>query len=179
MPMSATSQTFVTFAYGSNMLTSRIQARCPSARTLGTAELRGYELKWHKRSSDGSGKCDVVRTNDANHVVYGVLYEIPASEKSALDAAEGLGHGYEAKDVEVVFERAPRRSSVYYATAIDASLRPYTWYMALVVAGAKENQLPEKYIEQLAKADAMADSDSKRHHLNTELAARHRQGTLS
>lgn len=47
---------FITFAYGSNMPTARIRARCPSAVAMGVAELRGYELRWHKISNDGSGK---------------------------------------------------------------------------------------------------------------------------
>ncbi|WP_323032988.1 gamma-glutamylcyclotransferase family protein [Paracoccus sp. (in: a-proteobacteria)] len=34
----------ITFAYGSNMPTARIRARCPSAVAMGVAELRGYEL---------------------------------------------------------------------------------------------------------------------------------------
>lgn len=178
MIMSTTSQTFVTFAYGSNMLTSRIKdrKRCPSAHALGTAELRGYELKWHKRSSDGSGKCDVVQTNDANHVVYGVFYEIPMSEKPALDQAEGLGYGYEAKKVRVAFNGAICEASIYYATEIDPSLKPYTWYKALVVAGAKEHGLLSKYIERLEATDAIEDPDRQRHNRNSQLATGHRCG---
>ena len=44
---------FITFAYGSNMLTSRLRRRCPSAMPLGVATLIGYELRWHKKSKDG------------------------------------------------------------------------------------------------------------------------------
>lgn len=164
MAMFASTGNIIVFAYGSNMLMRRINARCPSATPLGMAELRSYELKWHKRSRlDGSGKCDVVQTDNVSHVVYGVLYDIPAREKLELDKAEGLGRGYDEKTVEVAFKGALCSATIYCATDIDASLRPYTWYRALVVAGAKENQLPEKYIEQLADADAITDSNSERH----------------
>ena len=37
------------FAYGSNMLRARIQARVPSARAIGTALLAAKALRWHKR----------------------------------------------------------------------------------------------------------------------------------
>jgi gamma-glutamylcyclotransferase len=177
--MSATLQTFLMFAYGSNMLSSRIQERCPSARALGVAELHGYELKWHKRSQDGSGKCDVVQTSDAHLIVFGVLHEIPLSEKPALDMAEGLGYGYESKNVDVGFKGALRMASIYYATDIDPSLKPYSWYKALVVAGAIEHELPETYIERLVATDAIVDHDREHHNRNAQLSAPHRRGSQS
>ena len=167
--MPGNAKTLVTFAYGSNMLSSRIKERCPSACALGIAELHGYELKWHKRSKDESGKCDVVQAKDANQIVYGVLYEISEGEKSDLDKAEGLGNGYEAKQVQVVFIGTARTVSVYVATKMDSSLKPYTWYKAFVVAGAKEHKLPSKYIEHLEAAEATQDPDRKRHERNTQL----------
>jgi gamma-glutamylcyclotransferase len=175
--MSATPESFIVFAYGSNMLTRRLRERCPSARALGTAELLGYELKWHKRSRDESGKCDVVSTNDANDVVHGVLYEIPMNEKAALDKAEGLGHGYEAKMVDVAFNGALSKETVYYATDMDPSLKPYTWYQALVVAGAREHGLPASYVDGLAACGAVEDRDRARHDRNMELVRGH-QGDL-
>ena len=57
---------FITFAYGSNMPSARLRGRCPSARAIGIAELRGHELRWHKRSKDGSGKCDIVAVDTPN-----------------------------------------------------------------------------------------------------------------
>lgn len=174
--MATSAATFVMFTYGSNMLTARIRERCPSAAALGMAELHGYELRWHKRSRHGSGKCDVVETSGAPVVVYGVLYEIPIGEKPALDRAEGLGNGYEEKYVEVTFKEAPRVASIYYATDIDPSLKPYTWYKALVVAGAKEHNLPEKYIERLLATDAMEDPSRERHGRNCQPLAADRSG---
>lgn len=164
--MAANTQTFVTFAYGSNMLSNRIQERCLHATALGIAELHGYALKWHKDSKDGSGKCDVVQTDDATKIVYGVLYEIPLGEKTALDAAEGLGNGYAAKNVEVTFKGAPRMASLYYATKIDASRKPYTWYKRFVVEGAREHDLPRAYIDRLEATVAIEDLNRDRHNLN-------------
>ena len=166
----ARTQTFVVFAYGSNMLTTRLQERCSSARALGTAELRGYALRWHKRSrTDGSGKCDVVESAAAGAVVFGVLYEIALHEKRALDVAEGLGHGYEAKSVGVVFEGTKRAPLLYYATDIEPSLRPYAWYKAFVVAGAREHGLPAKYIDRLEATEATEDPDRERDARNRKI----------
>ena len=176
---SETTKSFSVFAYGSNMLSGRIRRRCPSAAALGTAELHGYEIKWHKRSKDGSGKCDVVQINNATAVVYGVLYEISVGERQALDKAEGVGIGYEAKNGEVTFMGTPRMASIYHATAIDPSLKPYSWYKALVVAGAKEHNLPERYVERLLATVALEDPDRERHAHNWLLPAADRSGLPS
>jgi gamma-glutamylcyclotransferase len=153
------------------MLTGRIRKRCPSAAALGMAELHGHELPWHKRSRDGSGNCDVVQSSNGTAAVYGVLYEIFVVEKLALHKAEGLGNGYAAKNAEVAFKDAPRMASIYHATVVDPSLKPYTWYKAFVVAGAKEHNLPGKYIDRLVATDAIEDPDRERHRRNWQLLA--------
>lgn len=138
---------FVTFAYGSNMSVARLRERCPSARAIGIAELPCHELRWHKQSKDGSGKCDIIAVDAPNASVFGVLYEIMVEEKPALDLAEGLNKGYDA----------------------DSSLRPYTWYRALVIAGAKEHGLPASYIAGLKSVLADQDSNHSRHDRNMVL----------
>lgn len=159
----------VTFAYGSNMLTKRLTDRCPSARALGMAELRGYELRWHKRSDDGSGKCDVVKSSDEGSVVNGVLFSVARTEKGDLDRAEGRGRGYDEMEVDVSFNGAACKAQLYYATNHDPKLKPYTWYKALVVAGAKEHGLPPDYVRDLEDTPAIEDPDRKRHATNMKL----------
>ncbi|ARS27579.1 gamma-glutamylcyclotransferase family protein [Sphingomonas sp. KC8] len=153
---------FVSFAYGSNMPVARLRERCPSARAIGIAELPGHELRWHKRSRDGSGKCDIF-ASAADVSVLGVLYEIAAHEKRALDRAEGLGAGYEEIEVEVLCGGSPITAKVYRATDTDPALRPYTWYRALVIAGAREHGLPASYITRLESVPADEDQDRVRH----------------
>ncbi len=162
------------FAYGSNMLTSRIRdrRRCPSAKVLGMAELRGYKLRWHKKSSDGSGKCDIIGGKKPDISVFGVLYEISSSEKENLDKAEGLGAGYEEIEVEVLFGLELVKAIANKATKINPVLRPYSWYRELVVAGAKEHGLPPDYIARLESVSATEDHDRNRHRSNISLIAR-------
>lgn len=155
-------ETFLVFAYGSNMFTRRIHERCPSAIALGMAELRGHAIRWHKRSVDGSGKCDVEPSDDKASTVYGVLYKIPEQDKAALDRAEGLGKGYAEKSVEVLCDGTPRIAALYQATNSDALFKPYSSYKALVVAGAKEHGLPAEYIRMLEATEATEDPDRAR-----------------
>lgn len=155
------------FAYGSNMLKARIRQRVPSATVRGIAELPGYRLAWHKKSQDGSGKCDIVAEPGAS--VFGAVYEIPGAEKAKLDSAEGLGAGYNEKTITVRMDGANLDVLVYYATSINGALQPYSWYKSLVLAGAKENCLPLEYIAALERAPSIQDGDSTRHDKNIHL----------
>ena len=89
------------FSYGSNMSTSRMLKRVPSAEVITVGSLNNHKLKFHKVSKDGSSKCNIFETLVSTDVVYGVIYEINESEKASLDHAEGLGLGYEQKLVKV------------------------------------------------------------------------------
>ncbi len=83
----------VYFAYGSNMLSCRLRNRTPSATKFGVGYVEKHRLTFDKVSKDCSGKCDMNRTDVVTDRVYGVLFKIDPSEKTKLDAAEGLGNG--------------------------------------------------------------------------------------
>ena len=159
---------FLNFAYGSNMLTRRLRARTASALPLGTAVLHDHALHWHKTGQDGSGKCDV-RSTPGSHV-HGVLYRIALHDKARLDAAEGLGAGYDETELAVHAGGAPVAARLYVATHIDAALPPFDWYHALVLAGAHEHGLPAPYIDTLRTVATRADADAARAALNFALA---------
>ena len=81
---------FKYFAYGSNMWTPRLRERVPSAEPMGIASVAGYRLRFHKRSIDGSAKCNAFYTGNNANVVWGVVFDILQAEKANLDRAEGL-----------------------------------------------------------------------------------------
>jgi AIG2 family protein len=158
------------FAYGSNMLTARLRApdRCPTAAPLGVADLNGYELRWHKKSNrDGSGKCDIVEAPEAS--VSGVLFSIAAKDKAALDEAEGLNKGYGEIAVTVLWRGESVKAAAYKATAVDPNAKPYTWYRAFVVAGAREHGLSADYVARLQGTPAVEDHNRTRHAENMRL----------
>lgn len=143
---------FLYFAYGSNMSTERLRGRTPSARPVGIGRLPRHRRCWHKRGRDGSGKCDVVFAGvDSDEAVWGVLFEIDEAEKAALHRAEGLGVGYLEKTVAVWTEAGVRHAMTYQAKPgqTDATLRPFAWYKAHVVRGAREHGLPADCVCEL------------------------------
>ncbi|WP_386082698.1 gamma-glutamylcyclotransferase family protein [Vreelandella sp. F11] len=153
------------FAYGSNMSLSRLRERVPSAEAIGCFTLSHHDLRFHKLSKDGSGKCDAFFTSDSESVIYGVLFKIDSAEKSALDRAEGLGYGYEEKEVTVlsVHDENPVTATTYVATKIDEKLKPYSWYVNHVLIGANEASLPQDYIDiKITSVETVEDSDKER-----------------
>jgi len=147
----------VYFAYGSNMVTARLRERAPSATPIGIGRLPGHVLSWDKRSRDGSGKCDAEATGRNGDVIWGVLFELDAQDKPALDRAEGVGVGYVETLVTILTDHGAVDALTYCATEKDPALRPYRWYKALVVAGAREHQLPADYRRQLELVETVSD----------------------
>ena len=148
------------------MLHQRLKKRVHSAIPIGKGRLSKHHLAWHKISTDGSGKCDIVEDPEQNSYVWGVLYDINPAEKIDLDKAEGLGQGYDEKSVTVQCEATNVLATTYYATNINSALSPYHWYKHYVVSGAKENELPDDYIHQLVSTPSIEDPDYKRRERN-------------
>ncbi len=148
-------------AYGSNMHPARLQARVPSAIAIKPLTLRGWRLHFHKRGRDGSAKCNILATANRADRVHAVLYRIAARHRPQLDAAEGLGSGYEIQHLEIA---DIGRAFFYIASSehIEDRLRPFHWYKAFVMAGARHHALPADYCAQIAAVQSIADPDPQR-----------------
>jgi len=155
----------VYFAYGSNMSTARLRKRMPSCKPLGIATLPGYALRFHKRSTDKSGKCNALASRNDNSVI-GVLFSFDPAERAKLDEAEGVGSGYEHSMVTVINEKGRRRKVLTYLATpdyIDDSLKPYGWYKDLVLAGGREHGLPPEYMaEYIQSVEPIEDPNKTR-----------------
>jgi cation transport regulator ChaC len=163
-------ETVVYFAYGSNMLSRRLQERTPSATAIGIGFVEGRRLAFHKVSKDGSGKCDIESTGTQSDRAFGVLFSVASAEKRDLDRAEGLGNGYKEENITVHRSDGTTVDAItYVATAIEPALRPYDWYKALVVAGAIEHSLPPAYVEWIRTFHSQPDPNVERRAKNERL----------
>jgi len=155
-------------AYGSNLYPRRMRMRVPSARVVDTVELKGWQLRFHKRSIDGSGKCNLLFTGAGADRALGVVYEIPLIERAALDQAEGLGSGYLERSLVI-----DGIGKVFYYAAeegyIDDTLVPYCWYRDYVLRGAMHHGFPQPYIEWLQQHPFTTDNNQERRHLNQKI----------
>ena len=146
------------------MSLARLKGRTPSAVALGCHMLKEHDLRFHKSGKDGSGKCDACFTSNVGDAIYGVLFKIDPAEKPALDKAEGLGYGYDEKEVSVIAQGgATTNATMYVATKICENLKPYTWYVNHVLVGAMEASLPDSYITtKIASVETVEDRDRER-----------------
>jgi gamma-glutamylcyclotransferase len=151
------------FAYGSNMSLLRLKERVPSAKRLETVTLNNHQLRFNMSGTDDSGKCDAFQTDNSQDNIIGALFEINKNEKGVLDQAESLGSGYNEKIVFVknewgeIFE-----ATTYYAIKLDASLKPYFWYLNHVIIGAKETNVSDDYLAIIESVECIEDPDKKR-----------------
>jgi gamma-glutamylcyclotransferase (GGCT)/AIG2-like uncharacterized protein YtfP len=122
-------------AYGSNLLTTRLTARCPSARVIGVARLPGHSLDFSKYGRDGTGKATITAGKGD---VAGVLFDIAAQDIPALDSAEGAGTHYAKVEVTLADGRL---AFTYSALMRAGGLAPFAWYLALIRAGRREHGL--------------------------------------
>lgn len=143
----------------------RLKARTPSCRPFAVTCLTGYKLCFHKRGQDGSGKCNAWFTGKPTDRVMGIVYTLAQHEKWRLDEAEGLGRGYNEATLRLTIGYKQHTVFLYVADSnyIDDSLKPFTWYKALVVAGCHAHRLPDSYTAQhVAWVDTVKDPDQAR-----------------
>ncbi len=160
------------FAYGSNMLPSRLHARIGDFPSGAVGVAQGYQLRFHKRGSDGSAKCNALWTGDLRHVLYGAVYHITEGQKNLLDQFEGVG--YVTANITVNSNRSRHPAFTYVAAKdhIDSSLYPFDWYKRFVLAGARDFKLPNPYIRNIELIAALADPDRSRSRRNLMLLER-------
>ena len=150
------------------MLSERLQSpnRVPGATFLAIGSVQGYRLRFHKMSIDRSAKCNIVKTESLEDVVYGVVFEVPDDQLEALDKAEGVGQGYHHDyNVPVRFTDDTETDMLAYVAdlnAIDDALLPYEWYHKLAVAGAEQHGLPGNYVADLRAARTSEDPNPNR-----------------
>lgn len=161
-------------AYGSNLHPLRLIERVPSARVMGIVPMVGRSVKFHKRSNlDQSAKCNLVAALESQKS-FGVLYRISAAHKPALDAIEGLGHGYNEVSGDFLLNGTSYRAFLYVAESshVAPALRPFHWYKSLVLAGARYHGFPDGYVAALESVESEEDPDPQRSAIHDALLVR-------
>lgn len=154
--------TVLYFAYGSNLLTNRLVARCPSAHVKDMAAALDWTVRFTKPGADGSGKAGLFADVGADHP--GIVYEIAAGEMPALDKAEGLGIGYARDDNFTVMLSSGEAvtTTTYVPIRHNNALQPFDWYLALCIAGALEHEFDDHVIETFRSTACQIDEDHDR-----------------
>jgi len=117
-----------------------------------------WSLRFHKRSLDKSGKCNIVSGGSG---IYVAVFDISVADKTALDEIEGLGSGY----AEILLHVPDIGECMSYAAEdsfIDDSLVPYDWCKELVPVGARTHGFSVDYIDEIDAVTARKDPDPRR-----------------
>lgn len=159
-------------AYGSNLHPLRLLERISSSRLVGSVELSGHQLHFHKRGEDLSGKCNIIQTDDNEDRVYCALYHMDKQHKQILDKIEGPG--YVSKTLHVQCNNEFFDCFVYVAedSHIDKNIVPFDWYHALVQMGTRYHDFPEEYIANLQNIKTQEDQNPERQSRNQMLIDR-------
>ena len=145
------------FAYGSNMSESQMKERCPKYKKIGIAKLENYELTFPRKSKKRSCGVSSVDPKDGKEV-WGVVYELNEDDFASLDEEEGYRqtrapneNSYNREQIKVSVEgmKDPLECWTYIAVREVGSFKPNKKYMDAILAGARENHLPEFYIGAL------------------------------
>lgn len=137
--------------------------RTPLATRVSVGYVPGRRLSFDKFSMrDRSGKCDCEATGNPQDRVYGVVYQIAAFERAALDEAEGLHHGYRDEILTVIAGEVTYWALAYVATSKRQGLPVFDWYLEHVLAGAVENELPSGYVDALRQIHTDVDENRDR-----------------
>ncbi|MBE7449219.1 MAG: gamma-glutamylcyclotransferase [Kofleriaceae bacterium] len=133
------------FAYGSNVDADQIRYRCPSARLVGVATLRGHAMAFAGHSASRGGPVATVFACEALDVP-GALYSMTRDDLARLDRFEGVPWMYTRTSVWVIADGKRRRAEIYRLRAehVRAGLgTPAPAYLGLIVGAYHRLGIPK------------------------------------
>ncbi|KAI4585342.1 hypothetical protein R6Z07M_005858 [Ovis aries] len=146
-------ESFLYFAYGSNLLTERIHLRNPSAVFYTVARLQDFKLDFGnpqgKTSETWHGGIATIFESPGDEV-WGVVWKMNKSNLSSLDKQEGVKSGmYVPIEVTVSTQEGKEITCRSYQMTNYESVPPSPQYKKVICMGAKENGLPLEYQKKL------------------------------
>lgn len=149
--MFAKENTFLYYAYGSNLLTERIRINNPSAKKIAVAKLDGWRLDFNLYGKSWHGAAATIIPDDDSHI-WGVVWELDKSDMPNLDKQE---YGYDSLTVSAYGHDGTKYECRSYVVnlPLQGDRRPSTIYKNVIIKGAVEHELPEDYIAQLKKIE--------------------------
>ena len=130
------------FAYGSNMHRAVMRRHAPAAVPLGVARLADFRFVI---TIDGYASIEPQRAGR----VHGVLWRLTPRDRATLDIWENIAGGLYRAETLAVDRAGTRRPALVYIARPRPPGRPKAGYMEIVVAAAREWEMPQPYIASL------------------------------
>jgi len=132
------------FAYGSNMHRAVMRKHAPKAVALGVARLKDYRFL-----VTANGYASVVP--HLRGCVYGLLWRLTVRDRVTLDLWENIAAGLYRAEMLPVIVAGKRRRALTYVARVRPRGVPRPGYMEIVVAAARECELPADYVASLRR----------------------------
>ncbi|MGC1778865.1 MAG: gamma-glutamylcyclotransferase family protein [Xanthobacteraceae bacterium] len=130
------------FAYGSNMHRAVMRRHAPAAEPVGVARLADFRFVI---TIDGYASIKPLRAG----TVHGVLWRLTPRDRATLDIWENIAGGLYRAETLAVDHAGARRPALVYIARLRRAGRPKPGYMEIVVAAAREWEMPPPYIASL------------------------------
>ncbi|KAM5203860.1 gamma-glutamylcyclotransferase [Hipposideros larvatus] len=146
-------ETFLYFAYGSNLMSKRIHLQNPSAAFCSVARLQDFKLDFGnsqgKTSETWHGGIATIYESPGDEV-WGVVWKMNKSNLSSLDKQEGVNSGtYVPIEISVYTQEGKEITCRSYQMKNYERAPPSPQYIKVICMGAKENGLPQEYQKKL------------------------------
>lgn len=131
-------------AYGSNLNLPQMAHRCPTARVVGSAEIKDYELLF--RGARRGGVATIEPMEGASVPV--LVWDIKPQDEAALDRYEGYPHLYEKEMVPLEMDGRQIEATVYVMTPGHHAGMPSLDYFRTILEGYKMAGFDASVLEQ-------------------------------
>ncbi len=114
-------------AYGSNLHLPSMAQRCPTAKVVGGAEMKGYDLRFR-------GGLATIEPSEAGAVPV-LAWEIDERDERALDCYEGFPHLYRKEEQPIELGGDTVKAMVYVMNGDHAYREPSSHYYDIIREG--------------------------------------------
>ena len=136
-------------AYGSNLDPRQMLLRAPHSPHRGTGWLRGWRLTFGGEEIGWEGAVATL-AEDAEHSVFVSIYDLTATDETALDQWEGVTTDlYRKIRVRVETLDGSPLCYIYVLNSFEGGM-PSARYLEIMVNAAREAGAPEDYIKDLS-----------------------------
>lgn len=132
------------FAYGNEMDADQMTEYCSSAKFIGTAQVAGYHVVFKGFPSGHYAAME----EEADSLVYGVVWEIDDAEEDGLDRAHGIPNIYDKGDMTVTVDGKEYACLTYVMPADRAYGLPRASYYNKMEAAFAKYGFPKPVIDK-------------------------------
>jgi gamma-glutamylcyclotransferase len=131
-----------------------MQRRCPGSKPAGVAQLKHYGLRFDGVSQNWSHAAAANIVPSPDETVWGALYEMSDQNLADLDRFEP---NYQRSMVTVRSGKHGQVTAVTYLRPARELGIPSPEYLATILRGAKENELPAEYVSRVVQLSGLPE----------------------